>query len=320
MTHSPLVIIVILNWNNAPDTLACLASVAQLAYDNYRVVVVDNGSQDDSVAQVRAAYPDVTLLTLPENLGYAAGNNAGIRWAMDEAADYVFVLNNDTLLASDMLANLVKVIEAHPDVGMVGPKMYCIDPKDAIFAAGSVIDWWQGYTYHRGMFLHDTYWQDIPSAAPIDFITGCGVLVRRDLIAQAGALDPSYYLNFEDIEWCVRARRHGFAVWYAPEAVMWHKVSATLGLASPANTYYMTRNALLFFGRNAPLAWRWVPLLRIVWRTLRTTLTWTVRKRYHTETYYRRRQANLFALRDFFQGKFGQMGADVAAVCYGAGS
>lgn len=316
LRESPFVVIVILNWQNASDTIACLTSVLDLRYDNYCTIVVDNGSKDDSVNRIRSAYPDITLIPLPENLGYAAGNNVGIQHGIDAGADYVFVLNNDTLLAPDMLKRLVKVAEENPEVGMVGPKMYCYEPKDVVFAAGSVIEWQKGDIFHRGMFTTDRVEPDSSKPEPVDFIAGCGVLVRKELIQKAGALDLSFFLNYEDIEWCVRARRMGFEVWYVPDAVMWHKISAALGEASPANTYYMTRNSLFFFWLNSKPVHRWFTTARIIGRTLYTALVWSVKKNYQNDKYRRLRQANMMAMRDFFQGKIGQMGNDVAAICY----
>lgn len=316
MSQSPFVAIVILNWQNASDTLDCLNSVMNLRYDNYCTIVVDNGSGDDSVERIRAAFPQLTLLALPDNLGYAAGNNVGIQQGIEAGADYIFVLNNDTSLAPDMLARLVTVAEENPQVGMAGPKMYCYEPKDVIFAAGSMIEWQKGDIFHRGMFTADMIWEDSAKPEPVDFISGCGVLVRRELIEKAGALDLSFFLNYEDIEWCVRARRMGFDVWYVPEAVMWHKVSATLGEASPANTYYMTRNSLFFFWHNAQPINRWFTTMRIIGRTLYTTMAWSVKKKYQNDKYRRLKQANMMAIRDFFRGKVGRMGEDVAVICY----
>jgi GT2 family glycosyltransferase len=313
----PKVTIVILNWNNAPDTLECLASVAELCYDNYGVLVVDNGSTDGSVAAIRDQYPGVTILENAENLGYAEGNNAGIRYAMQSGAELVLILNNDTLVAPTMLAELVRAIESSPEVGMVGPTVYCTDPADWLFAAGGLVLWKRGALCHRGMFQPAGPYTKAESPEPVDFIVGCGVLVRRQLIEAAGVLNPLYYLNYEDVEWGIRAHRHGFKVLYVPQAIMWHKVSATLGLASPANTYYMTRNALLFFWKNTPAHLRWSPVLRIVLRTLRTIGAWALRPQYREPIFRRKRTANQFALRDFFLGRFGEMGPDVARVCYG---
>ncbi|MBN1217557.1 MAG: glycosyltransferase family 2 protein [Anaerolineae bacterium] len=312
----PLVYIVILNWNNAPDTIACLESVSNLDYSNHHPLVVDNGSIDDSVARIRASQPSIEILELKNNLGYAAGNNAGIHRALNTGAEYILVLNNDTLVAPGMLTELVGVAESNPKIGMVGPTMYCIEPPNTLFAAGCFIEWAKGETQNRGMFQPAITYPELKHPEPVDFIAGCGVLVRRELIETIGGLAPDYYLNFEDVEWAVRARRHGFEVWYAPQAIMWHKVSATLGQASPANTYYMTRNVLLFFWQNAPIHLRWLAVLRILIRTLRTISAWTLKTQYKTHAFRRLRQANMLALRDFFMGRFGQMGSDVITVCY----
>ncbi len=313
----PRVAIVILNWNNAPDTLACLRSVVGLDYPRYHVIVVDNGSTDGSADRICAAFPQVEVLRLEANLGYAEGNNVGIAQALAAGADHVLILNNDTLVHPSMLAGLVAVVEGFPRVGMAGPTMYCANPADVLFAAGSFIRWARGSLRHRGMFEPATRYAQLRRPEPVDFIVGCGVLVRRKVIETVGGYNPAYYLNFEDVEWGVKAWRAGFEVWHVPQAVMWHKVSATLGRASPANTYYMTRNALLFFWRNAPAHLRWLAVSRILLRTLRTVSAWTLKPQYRQEIFLRRRDANLLALRDFFQGRWGEMGPDVLRVCYG---
>jgi GT2 family glycosyltransferase len=311
----PSVTSVILNWNNAVDTIECLESVSRMSYSNCRTLVVDNASTDQSVAQIRAAWPNVEVLELGRNLGYAEGNNAGIRHALKDSPKYIFILNNDTLVSSDVVTRLVQVMEGDSRIGMAGPKIYCTDPADRVFAEGSFVLWNRGSIEHRGMFQGDT-----PSHAvvePVDFLVGCGILVRRDLIERIGLLDANYYLNYEDVEWAVRARRAGFYVLYVPTAVMWHKVSATLGRGSAANTYYMTRNALAFFWRNGPGIARWTATVRIVLRTMRTVVAWTIKSEYRTPAFRKKRQANLFALRDFVRGRFGPMGPDVRRTCYG---
>jgi GT2 family glycosyltransferase len=316
MSKAPFVYIVILNWNNAPDTIACLTSVSDLDYSNYQTLVIDNGSTDGSKAKIKTNHPSVEILALENNLGYALGNNVGIHYALEAGAEYILVLNNDTLVASNMLTELVKVAETDAKIGMVGPTMYCVEPPDTLFAAGSFIDWAKGETRNRGMFEPITAYPELKYPEPVDYITGCAVLVRKELIETIGGLASSYYLNYEDAEWGVRARHYDFDVWYAPQAVMWHKVSASLGQASPANTYYMTRNALLFFWQNAPGHLRWLSLSRIIARTLQTLGAWTLKAEYKTNSFQRLRQANLLALRDFFLGHFGKMGPDVASVCY----
>lgn len=303
----PIVYVIILNWNNAPDTIECIQSLRKSIYQRYIPLVVDNGSTNGAVEEIRNKFSSLEIIELRENLGYAAGNNVGIQYAINKGADYILVLNNDTLVEPSMIGKLVDFAESNPRAGMIGPRMYCANPEDTIFAEGSFIDWANGKTYNRGMFQKASI--EVEPAAPerVDFITGCGVLVSRKFLEVAGGFDPIYFLNYEDVDWGVRARRLGFEIWFIPDAVMWHKVSGTLGQSSPTNTYYMTRNGLLFFWRNSPLHLRLVVVGRIILRTLRSIGAWTFKSEYKTEDYRKLRSANLNALRDFMFGNFGQM-------------
>ena len=141
------------------------------------------------------------------------------------------------------------------------------------------------------------------------------MLVRAEFLDAAGLLDPDYFFNYEEVAWAVRGRRAGFTSWCVPEARMWHKISASLGSASPANTYYMTRNALRFFWSNAAGGARIEAVARILWRTARTVGAWTLKPAYRSPVYRRRALANLLAIRDFLRGRYGPMGHGVARVC-----
>jgi GT2 family glycosyltransferase len=298
--------------------MECLESVSQLDYpaEQLQVVVVDNGSVDGSVEAVRKAYSGVNVLVNGENLGYAEGNNVGIRWAMDQNLPYLLVLNNDTRLEPGMLTELVRAAEANPNAGMLGPTIYCFGQEEFLFSAGGIIDWRRGYTVLRGMFMREKDISLPETYVKVDFLVGCCVLVRNELIRRIGDLDTTYYLNFEDVEWCVRAKQVGYEILYIPTAKMWHKISASLGLASPVNTYYMTRNALFFFWRNGQGIWKiFVPALILI-RTVWIIAAWTIKREYWTDFFKRKRAANLYALRDFSLGRWGKMGADVASVCY----
>jgi GT2 family glycosyltransferase len=299
----PSVAIIILNWQNAQDTIDCLSTVYRLRYANYSVLVVDNGSQDGSVEQIRTANPETPLLCMDTNLGYAEGNNRGIEQALQHQPD--------------LLDRLVEAGEKNPDACMLGPTMYCIEPERTIYAAGSFVDWKTGNVRHRGMFKPEAQCSLPQSANPVDFITGCGVLVRSSFIKEHGALDPRFYLNYEDVEWGIRAWKKGYKVLHIPGAVLWHKVSGTMGLASPTNTYYTTRNALFFFWQHTKGVRRILVLLAILTRTLRTILAWTLRGRYQTKAFRVKRDSNLLAVRDFFSNRTGQMGPDVKKVLYG---
>jgi len=308
--NKPLVYVVVLNWNNAVDTIECLQSLENSDYQPFVPLVIDNGSTNGSVELIRDKFPTISIVELEKNLGYAAGNNVGIQHALDSGADYVMVLNNDTLVEPTMLGELVKCAEFDSKIGMIGPKMYCYEPEDTIFAIGSFINWSKGETTNRGLFQPASDFAHFQGPEQVDFIAGCGVLVSRKFIEQVGVLDPIYYLNFEDVDWGVRGWRQGFEIWFAPQAVMRHKVSATLGKASPANTYYMTRNALLFFWRHSPSRYRWPAILWIILRTLRSIAAWTLKPQYWNESFRKLRSANIMALRDFTMGHFGQMKGD----------
>jgi GT2 family glycosyltransferase len=305
--NDPLVYVVILNWNNAPDTIECIQSLRKSHYQRYIPLVVDNGSTNGSVEEIRSNFPSIDVIEIEANSGYAVGNNVGIQCALDNEADYVLILNNDTLVAPSMLGKLIEFAESKPNAGMVGPKMYCANSDDTIFAAGSFIEWAKGKTYNRGMFQNSSKMKGLTAPDRVDFITGCGVLVSRKFLDMAGGFDPVYFLNYEDVDWGLRAWRLGFEVWYTPSAVMWHKISGTLGQSSPANTYYMTRNGLLFFWRNSPFHLRLVAVSRIIIRIMRSIFAWTFKSEYQTEEYRKLRSANLNALRDFISGNFGQM-------------
>lgn len=301
----PRVEIIILNWNNPGDTLACLESVFRLDYPNYHVLVVDNHSTDDSVARIRARFPDLDLLVTGENLGYAGGNNAGIQHTLPADPDYVCVLNNDTAVEPAFLSALVGAMEQDPRIGLAGPLMRYFEPPDLIFSAGCEIDWRCGIVHHRGMgqVAHEAIAAPHAGPADTDAIAGCGFLVSREVIDRVGLLDPTYFLNFEDIDWCVRMTGAGFRVVYVPGAVLYHKVSATIGPDSPANTYYMTRNALHFFARHGPR--KPAALASILYRTARTVGAWTLKPAYNDDKYRRHRRAALRAVGDFFRGKTG---------------
>jgi len=168
------------------------------------------------------------------------------------------LLNNDTVVQPDFVSQLVAEAESDQSVGVVGPKMYFADPPDMVFAAGSLVLWDQGNLHHRGIWQREAEVGSLytEAAEDVDFIVGCGVLFRREVVEQVGLLDLRYYLNYEDVDICIRAHQAGYRVRYTPRAVLYHKVSASLGQASPRNTYYMTRNSLLFFSTYLTLPGR----------------------------------------------------------------
>lgn len=316
----PLVYIVIINWNQPEMTKECLESLAKTNYSPYKVLVVDNGSTDDSVTSIRAAFPETIMLETGENLGYSEGNNVGIQLALEQGAEYLLLLNNDTTVDPHMLGQMVKMAQSEANIGIIGPTQYYFDLPDTIWGAANYVEWSTGEPRRSRMgevVGNGQHALDDTKPIEADYIDTCAALVRREVFEQVGLLDGRYFINYDDADLGLRARRAGFRVIYLPQASMWHKVSASMGQASPGTTYYMTRNLLLLFRSHGTGFKRTVAILRIVLSTLRTIVAWTLKPQYANKDYRRRRNANMLALRDFFLGRFGKMGPDVIRACYG---
>lgn len=277
----PTVITIILNTNRRADTLAALASLAQTTYPRHRVIVLDNASTDGSVEAIRAAYPQVTVIELTENRGYAGNNNVGIRAALDQGADWVFVLNEDTIVDPNCLRALVDVGERAPEIGIVGPMVYHMDEPAVIQSAGGVLgpDW---SSRHLGQNEPDRGQYPAPHA--VDWISGCAILVRRAVIEQVGMLDERFFYYWEETEWCLRARRTGWRIVHVPQAKLWHKGVQRDYRPSPTVTYYHTRNRFLMMAKHRA-SWRaWLS----VWgQTLRTLISWSIRPRWRAQREHR---------------------------------
>jgi GT2 family glycosyltransferase len=225
---SPRIAVIVLNWNRRVDTLECLDSLARQTYLNYYVIVIDNGSTDGSVGSIQANFPDAIVVTNSSNLGYAEGNNIGIGLALNDAADYVLLLNNDTVVDPTLLEQLVRVAETSEQVGAVGAKILYYSDRERIWSAGSVLNYTETVTRLRGYRQIDRGQFD--RIEEVECISGCAMLLRRSAIEAVGVLDrlfsPAY---FEDTDWCLRARQRGYRILYAPAAKVWHKVSMSGG-------------------------------------------------------------------------------------------
>jgi GT2 family glycosyltransferase len=299
-TTRPSVAIVVLNWNGWRDTLPCLESLAGLRYSNTWVIVVDNGSTDESAEVIGREHPQATLLTNGENLGYADGNNVGIKWALNGGANYVMLLNNDTIIAPDAVDLLVEAVEADPEVGVAGPTVYYHEDPERIWSAGGVVNWQRGSTHMVGLDQVD---QGQFGGAPrrVDFVTGCAMLVDRATLERAGLLDGRFFMYYEEAEWCLRASKAGAGIVHVPRAKVWHKISAQRQAASPRVHYYMSRNRLLFLRRSGAGASAWA---HVAFEYARTLASWSLQPRWRHKR--AQRDVMLRAIADFFRGRFGR--------------
>jgi hypothetical protein len=244
------VFILILNWNSYEDTKKCLDSLKYLDYSNYEIIVIDNGSRDGSAEKIRKEYNEIKLIKNNANLGFAEGNNVGIRYAMERNADYVYLLNNDTIVDTAVLKELVNAAESDPKTGMAGSKIYFMDNPDVISFAGGGINWFRGRIYHIGEDQKDE--GQFNKAMEVDYVTGCSLLVKREVIEKVGMMNPEYFRYVEETDWCVRAHRAGYKLIYVPSSILWHKYAASTGGPSPISEYYDARNSLRFFIINSP--------------------------------------------------------------------
>jgi GT2 family glycosyltransferase len=247
-----LVYIIVLNWNGWRDTVECVKSCGKLTYPHFRILIVDNGSTDGSDAALRELFSDVEFLQTGANLGFAGGNNAGIRYALEKGAEYVWLINNDTIVAPDALSALVCVARCNLRAGMVGSKIVYHDNPRLIWYAGAGLDPQSPWRmHHRGLREEDVGQYD--SLEETGFVTGCSLLASRDMITGIGLMDEAYFLYFEDSDWSVKARMEGWRLYYSPASLVRHKVSVSLGgAASPLMKYYYSRNFLYFVKKYFP--------------------------------------------------------------------
>lgn len=264
----PKVAIIIVNWNGLKDTHECLDTVKKLNYSNYEIIVVDNGSEKyDADILEKMFGAEIGIIRSRENLGFAGGNNLGIRYALDHGAEYVLLLNNDTVVDKNFLSEMVDVAGSDKNIGMVGAKIFFYSELNRIWFAGGKINWLLTKGEMVGYNQIDKGQYD--AIRETDFITGCCLLVKKEVIEKIGLLPEEYFVYYEDTDWCLNARRNGYKCVYAPKAEIWHKASVGLGLGSPTYIYYNIRNGLILAKRNASFPIMVIVYADSVWRIIK---------------------------------------------------
>ena len=279
----PHVTIVILNWNRKADTLECLDSLARMDYPSFSIVVVDNGSTDGSPDAFERWSRDnlaVTLIRNAENRGFVRGSNQGMRHALSTDTDYVFLLNNDTVVEPDVLTMLVQAAERAGDTGMVGPKIYQHGKGTVLDSAGTrAIPWLaQGFLIGHGEVDQGQY--DHPGDLP--YVTGTALLVKRAVLEEVGPMDEDYFCYFDDFDWGLKARKAGYRLLLVPKAVIHHKGSQTAGFNSPFYVHQRIRGQIIFARKHIsilPFLFGFLPYL-VLYRYLRPAVLLIVRRRW----------------------------------------
>jgi GT2 family glycosyltransferase len=243
------VAVILVNWNGADDTLRTLTSLEEVEWPDLRFFVVDNGSTDDSVARLRQARPSLRVLETGENLGFAGANVFGLRHALaDPHLQWLLLLNTDVEVEPGFLTPLVAAC-MDPEVGAAGPKIYYAHPPDRVWAAGGRLRIRETVTEEFGRGHRDgPRWDE---AADVTYLTSCCLLIPRDVLERVGPLDPVYFINVDDADWCRRALDAGFRLRYVPRSRIWHKVaSSTGGSYTLFKTYHTGRSNALYVRRH----------------------------------------------------------------------
>lgn len=293
--------IVTVDFNSHKETHDCIHSLEQLNSDeiSIHIVIVDNASKEAFVLTSVEKKDSIHLLRNEQNLGFSGGYNTGIEFALESGADYVLLLNNDTIADKNLVQELLKVAESDAKIGLVGAKIYFAKghefhkdryKKDqlgnVLWYGGGDIDWKNVMSFHRGVDEVDT--GQYNKTEPTGFVTGCCMFLKREVLEKVKMLDPRYFLYVEDADFNMRIKNAGYKIMYAPNAFLWHVNAASSGVGSNLHDYFITRNRMLFGMRYASAREK-VALLKESIRLFVTGREWQKK-----------------GIRDFYLRKFGK--------------
>lgn len=247
-TSDPSVAIILVNWNGLEFTQACLASLRKVDYLNFKVILVDNGSENQEGLKIHQAFPEIHLIQNKKNLGFAGGNNTGIRFALEQGYSHFLLLNNDTEVRPDFLDEMMLKFLQNPNLGIVQPIIVFLHDHKIIWSAGGKFIPWLGRAVTLGD--HEPIADYSNSNQELDWATGCCFLITREAILKSGLLNDTYFTYFEDVEWSLRVKKAGFGIGLAEKALVYHEAGASSkkkhaeGTLSPRVFYYHVRNQI----------------------------------------------------------------------------
>jgi len=241
----PSLWVIMISWNNRNDVLQCLAALAQQTYPNLHLVLVDNGSQDGTATTVRQQFPTVHLCKLKRNYGYARASNVALRYVLQHEAKYVLFFNVDTYFAPDLLEQLVSWMETHPQHGIISPKIYLRHKPDYLWAVGGKVTPTRLHVYGYGEPDQGQY-----DTSPLDFVMGCAMLIRGEILRNTGLMDGRFFVFYEEIDLCLRARQNGWHIGFLPQIQMYHESETSTSGRAYIRHFYMARSRFLFFWKH----------------------------------------------------------------------
>lgn len=248
----PKIFVLILNYQGR-DTLAdCIRSVLQSDCQNLEIVVVDNASKDGSFEYARANFPRLHFIGSTQNRGFAAGNNLGIRFAVEKGADYVFLLNNDAFVERNTLAIMLKEAKKQATPSVMSP-VIMKGNKDSsqVWFCGGAIDW----KHMRCVHMNPQMKPGGDAVYDTQYVTGCAMLIPKEIIRSVGLLDEKYFLYYEDADYCVRAKKAGFGIKVCPSAHVYHLEKSEVN--NPRKLYWLVISGILFFRTHTAGMHRW---------------------------------------------------------------
>lgn len=259
----PKVAIVLVNWNSFDLTNDCIISLQAIDYQNKDIIVVDNGSNDQSGDRLKSAHPEIILLQSTTNTGFTGGNNIGLQYSLNKDYTYSMLLNNDTFVEPDFLSHLVKYMDEHPETGAIQPRIFFNHNRSLIWNAGSAYNRFWGYTYTLGYNKPSS-----PEAEKIrepDWITGCALLTRNDILKKTGLLSDKFFIYYEDVDLSFRIKNAGHQLIYYPKSIIYHiagmanknKIKGKEGYINPIVHYLNIRNNIWLLKKHTP--WYFIP-------------------------------------------------------------
>ncbi len=301
MKPLPKVLVLVLNWNGKHFAVKCLDSLKEQAYENFEVVLVDNASRDGSEEEIRENYPWVKVIQNGDNLGYARGNNQGIRWALTQGAEYIFLVNNDTKFDPQCIAELVRTAEKNRDYGILGPVAFSYDGGNGALTSGFQLDWSLGRFFPFRFVEGKSILEQTEEVFPVDAIQGDAFFVRREVFGQTGLFDERFFLLGEECDFCLRAREAGFLTGVARTARFYRMISPTVGTNTPLRSYYSTRNIFLLISKHVKNGQKGQ-----IQRHFLKKIGWDLKGYYLPTNRFKNALAHLHGCFDYFFGRFGR--------------
>lgn len=246
MENKPLISIITINYNSVEVTADLLESILCINYKNIEVIVVDNASKENPTEKLKKVFPAVNIIRSPKNLGFAGGNNLGIKEAK---GDYLFFVNNDTVFTYNIFDGLLETFQQHKDAGVVSPKFHYYDSPGTIeFAGYNKVNFFSGRNSMIGCKKTDHgQYNEVKST---HYAHGGAMMVSREVIEKVGVMPEVFFLYYEEFDWCEQIKKHGFKIYYQYKSLIYHKESMSVGKKSVLKTFYLNRNRILFMRRN----------------------------------------------------------------------